>query len=189
MARPRSEDKRMALFEAAIQVFARRGLDAPTAAVSKAAGVAEGTLFAYFPTKDELLNQLYRHVKRELGDAMMSDFPRRKSVKERLHHVWDRFVQWGVRHPAEHQVLMHMERWGGLSDESCQAGMAPFLEIHEMEQEAIQQRVVKDLPAQFAVTVLKALAEATIDSIRRTPHEDASLREAGFEVLWNGLSR
>ncbi len=179
----------MALLEAAIAVFAQRGLEAPTSAVSKAAGVAEGTLFAYFATKDELLNQLYRHVKRELGDAMMSDFPRRKSVRERLHHVWDRFVQWGVGHPDEHQVLMHMERWGGLSNESCQAGMAPFWEIHEMEQEAVQQRVVKDLPGQFAVTVLKALAEATIDSIRKAPEQAEPLRAAGFEVLWNGLSR
>ena len=58
MARPRSEDKRSATVspDAAAQVVAEYGVSAPTAKISKVAGVAEGTLFTYFATKDELLN-------------------------------------------------------------------------------------------------------------------------------------
>ena len=75
MARSKSEDKRNAILSAATQVFAERGLGAPTSAISQASGVAEGTLFTYFPTKDELINALYREIKLELADAMMSNFP------------------------------------------------------------------------------------------------------------------
>src|SRR5260370_9998452 len=69
---------------------------APTSEISKQAGVAEGTLFTYFKTKDDLINALYREIKLELADAMMSDFPRKKKVRTRLQHVWDRYVKWGV---------------------------------------------------------------------------------------------
>ena len=48
MARPRSEDKRTAILEAATEVVAELGIGAPTAKVAKGAGVAEGTLFTYF---------------------------------------------------------------------------------------------------------------------------------------------
>jgi AcrR family transcriptional regulator len=78
MARPRSDDKRKAILRAGVQVFAQRGLNAPTAAISAAAGVAEGALFVYFKTKDNLLNQLYREIKLELADAMMSSFRAKK---------------------------------------------------------------------------------------------------------------
>ena len=79
MARPKSEDKRNAILEAATRLFAERGLTAaPTSEISKHAGVAEGTLFTYFKTKDDLINALYREIKLELADAMMSDFPRKK---------------------------------------------------------------------------------------------------------------
>ena len=55
MSRPRSEDNRIAILEAALCVFAERGnLSAPTSAISKAASVAEGTLFTYFKSKDDL---------------------------------------------------------------------------------------------------------------------------------------
>jgi hypothetical protein len=88
VARPKSEDKRNAILDAATRVFAERGLTAaPTSEISKEAGVAEGTLFTYFKTKDDLMNALYREIKLELADAMMSGFPRKKSVRTRLQHV------------------------------------------------------------------------------------------------------
>lgn len=55
MARPKSEDKKQALLEAATAAFAQSGIAASTSAIARSAGVAEGTLFRYFATKDELL--------------------------------------------------------------------------------------------------------------------------------------
>jgi hypothetical protein len=79
MARPKSEDKCNAILSAATHIFAERGRGAATAAISSAAGLAEGTLFTYFKTKDELVSALYREIKLELADAMMSGFPRKKA--------------------------------------------------------------------------------------------------------------
>jgi DNA-binding transcriptional regulator YbjK len=57
VARPKSEDKRNAILDAATRLFAKRGLTAaPRSEISKQAGVAEGTLFTYFKTKDDLIN-------------------------------------------------------------------------------------------------------------------------------------
>lgn len=67
MARPKSEDKYNALLTAAITVCSVLGLEAPTSKIARTAGVAEGTLFTYFKTKDELLNQLYLELKKEMG--------------------------------------------------------------------------------------------------------------------------
>jgi len=77
MARPKSEDKRNAIIDAATHLFAERGLIPlpQRQRYQKQAGVAEGTLFTYFKTKDDLINALYREIKLELADAMMSDFP------------------------------------------------------------------------------------------------------------------
>src|SRR3981081_2383749 len=140
MAKPKSEDKRNAILSAATQVFAERGLGAPTAAITSAAGIAEGSLFTYFKTKDELVNTLYREIKMELADAMMSGFPRKASVRHRLQHVWDQYVEWGIAHEKQHKVLRQMMVWEGLTDEAKAAGSAPFLEIGTMAQEAVAQR-------------------------------------------------
>ena len=51
---------RALLLEAAEAVFAARGVSAPTEEVARAAGVGVGTLFRHFPTKEALLEAVYR---------------------------------------------------------------------------------------------------------------------------------
>src|ERR1700724_1343493 len=151
MARPRSEDKRNAILEAATRLFAERGLAAaPTSEISKLAGVAEGTLFTYFGTKDELINSLYRELKLELADAMMSDFPRKKNVRTRLRHVWDRYVNWGIANPRQRKVLAQLQVSEALTKESREAAGAPFVEFQAMIRDAIEQRVFRnDVPVEL----------------------------------------
>src|SRR6266850_8300524 len=150
MGKPKSEDKRNAILSAATQVFAERGLGAPTAAITSTAGIAEGTLFTYFKTKDELINALYREIKLELADAMMSDFPRKKNVHTRLRHVWDRYVNWGIANPKQRKVLAQLQVSEVLTKESEDAGSAPFVEFQIMIRDAIEQRVIRnDLPVEL----------------------------------------
>src|SRR5580693_6638793 len=148
MARPRSEDKRNAILDAATHVFAERGLSAaPTSEISKLAGVAEGTLFTYFKTKDDLINALYRAIKLELADAMMSGFPRKKSVRARLRHVWDGYVNWGRTNPEQRRVLAQLHVSGMLLKESIETGSAPFVEMQSTIRDAIDQHILRaDLP-------------------------------------------
>src|SRR5580704_17128672 len=111
------------MLAAATRIYAKRRLtDAPKPAISKEAGVAEGTLFTYFKTKDDLINALYREIKLELADAMMSDFPRKKNVGTRLRHVWDRYVNWGIANPKQRKVLAQLTVSEVLTKESRDAG-------------------------------------------------------------------
>src|SRR5437588_5043490 len=122
MARPKSGGKRQAILSAATNIFAERGIGAPTSAISSAAGVAEGTLFMYFPSKDELVNAVYREIKKEMVERMMSGFPRDAKVRDRLRHVWDNYVRWGAANLMQHRALKQIEVWSGLTRESIEAG-------------------------------------------------------------------
>src|ERR1700753_195176 len=163
MARPKSEDKRNAILGAAAEVIAKRGLGAPTSAISIEAGVAEGTLFTYFKTKDELLNALYCEIKLDLADAMMTDFPRRSSIRNRMQHVWHRYVDWGVANPLQQRALQQIMVWGGLTEESKLAGLTPFMEIEATAQSAVEQHIFVDRPLPFIAAVVSALADTTME--------------------------
>jgi AcrR family transcriptional regulator len=189
MARPQSEDKRNAILSAATEVFAERGLGAPTSAISSTAGVAEGTLFTYFKTKDEMVNALYREIKLELADAMMSGFPRRASIRNRLQHVWNSYTEWGIANPMQQKVLQQMGVWSGLTEESKRAGTAPFLEIEKTAEAAVAQHVFQDLPLEFIAAAMSALADTTMEFMRRQPKQAQMYRSTGFAMLWAAVCR
>ena len=191
MARPKSEDKRNAIHDAATRLFAERGLAAaPTSEISKLAGVAEGTLFTYFGTKDELINSLYRELKLELADAMMSDFPRKKNVRTRLRHVWDRYVRWGIANPRQYKVLGQLLVSEVLTKECREAGRAPFVEFQNMIRDGIEGRIFRnDLPVELLSKSFGALVEATIDLTVSNPSKANKYRDSGFQMLWAGITR
>jgi TetR/AcrR family fatty acid metabolism transcriptional regulator len=65
-SRPPVADKREAILKAATRVFAQRGFfNAQVADVAKAAGVAAGTVYLYFRSKDDLLVSLFERTMKE----------------------------------------------------------------------------------------------------------------------------
>src|SRR5687767_6676485 len=57
---PNGEGKRERILDAAVKVFAAKGFyDAKVSQIAAAAGVADGTIYLYFKSKDELLISLF----------------------------------------------------------------------------------------------------------------------------------
>jgi AcrR family transcriptional regulator len=188
MARPKSDDKRDAILAAAARVVADRGLDAPTSAISKAAGVAEGTLFTYFATKDELLNALYRAIKRELAEAMMTGLPRRKDGRSQLRHIFNGYVGWGVSNPDKRKALTQLQVSDRITDASREIGYAPFAEFETIARASIAQGEMRNLPLPFIGAAMGALGDMTMTFMAAHARSADRYRKAGFEILWNGIA-
>ncbi|AZD46832.1 DNA-binding transcriptional regulator, AcrR family [Pseudomonas chlororaphis] len=189
MARPKSVDKRNAILSAAIEVFAEQGLASPALKIAKAAGVAEGTLFNYFATKDDLLNQLYLDLKSELRDVMMPDYPRGETVKKRLHHVWQAYIDWGVAEPQKRKVMTLLGLSGQVTEQSKLRGMQDFAEVNALIRESMVSEMFRAEPPAFVAAILGAMADTTVDFIIREPAQKEQYSEAGFEALWNAIAR
>ena len=191
MARPLSENKRKAILAAATSLFAESGLKAsPTSEISKRAGVAEGTLFTYFKTKDDLVNALYREIKLEIAAAMMSDFPAESSVQDRLRFLWNGYVDWGVDHSPQRKALAQIQVSEMLTAESIQAGLAPFAPVYRVADDAAEQGIVsQELSFEFIGKIMMALQEATMDLMNANPMQANWYRDLGFEMFWTGLTQ
>jgi AcrR family transcriptional regulator len=188
MARPKSEDKRNAILAAATQVIAEQGLGAPTARIAKVAGVAEGTLFTYFESKDVLLNELYLDIKADMRE-IMAEYPRAASIQARARYVWRKYVDWGVAFPHKRRAVAQLAVSDRLSEATRAAGMQAFADVNEMMQASIASGVLRDHPAAFAAAIMGALADTTMEFIAREPAQAERYRDAGFEAFWNAVAK
>jgi AcrR family transcriptional regulator len=188
MARPRSEDRRASLLDAATTIFAEHGLSAPTSLISKTAGVSEGSFFTYFKTKEDLINALYREIRLDLASAVMNGFPRKGSVRDRLEHVWTRYVSWGVANPVARRALKHVSMSNVITRAVRAEGGALFAEVERLQLDAVEQRKLRHLPPVMASQALKALAEMTMDLIERQPEQAEPFKASGFQMLWGALT-
>jgi len=187
LARPRSDKKRQAILDAAVELFADRGIGyAPTSAISSAAGVAEGTLFTYFKTKDELLNELYREMRKEI-DREMADYPFSADVHTRLRFVWDRFLDMAEKYPKRLKVQQQLRSSGRLLKDA----EAPNMVIKELLQTSMEGAEVGGLDGaspEYLVLMFRAQAEATAEFIAAHREMELESRELGFKLVWRALA-
>jgi TetR/AcrR family fatty acid metabolism transcriptional regulator len=81
-------DKRERILDAAVRVFARKGFHATRVSeVAKAAGVADGTIYLYFESKEHLLVSLFEHRVERLLDYLETELPRAPSASQRLQRI------------------------------------------------------------------------------------------------------
>jgi AcrR family transcriptional regulator len=187
LARPRSGDKQQAILDAALRICAQRGISgAPTSAISKEAGIAEGSLFTYFKTKDDLFNELYVTLRREFS-RHLQDFPHEKDARSRLKYIWDRFLDRGAMHPDQLKVLAQLRASGRLFKENEAPNFA-LMELIKIATEATEGDELRSVPPEYLVLMIRAQAEITVEFIGAHPESADMCRELGFNIVWDGLT-
>lgn len=189
MARPRNEERRLAILSAAEQVIASQGIAAAsTAVIAKAAGVSNGSLFTYFDTKTQLLNELFITLKTEMAEAALAGLAADAPAREQVRHLWEHWARWATGNPAKRRVLAQLQVAEEITAEShrqvglASTGMARILE------RARTGGPVQDVPLGFVLTLANALAEAAIDELIRDPGQASANAAIAFEALWRVLA-
>lgn len=188
MARPKSEDKRSAIVAAAIRVIAAQGLGASTAAIAKAAGVSNGSLFTYFDTKAELLNQLYIELKTEMGQGALEGLPAGDDIRQQLFYLWTRWMHWATDCPDKRRTLAQLLVSDEITPESKQIGHQVMAGIAQLMDRSRAQGPMRDAPLGFVSALMSALADTTIDFMLQDAAKAEKHCQAGFEALWRMLA-
>jgi AcrR family transcriptional regulator len=189
MSRPKTGDKRAAIFRAATKIIAEDGISASTAKIAKAAGVAEGSLFRYFPDKDALLNELYLELKIGMRDAMVAGFPITGSLRLRVQHIWNAYISWGTESPAKHKAMMQLNISERITEQSRQEGQGGLKDAAKAMEQLIARGRLTGMPPAFASDLLLAMAETTMTSMAINPANSQRYRDTVFEAFWSAAAK
>jgi AcrR family transcriptional regulator len=189
MARPLSEEKRQAILDSAAALVAGQGTGAATAKIAAGAGVAEGTLFTYFASKDELLNELFLDIEADLAKAMLDGYPTDAEPRMRAKHLWDRYLDWGAANPSRRKALRQLKVSDRISEESKKRGEALFCDTKARLKEDLAAHVDPEQVPFYIGVVLDALFESTLEAIAASPGDHERFKKSGFDVFWKGIAR
>ena len=163
----RREAYRDAILEAALSLFAEQGFRAITMTdIAKAAGVAKGTLYNYFDSKEEVFAELAQRGR----EVFLDGFD--EAISE--HEGWDRILA-AVRYTLEflvanaNMVNVYLEATGGARDSNADPGRGVFEQAFFGRLNACFERLARrgqlrdDMPVDLLATCLSGL----IDSVAR----------------------
>ncbi|HET9500018.1 MAG TPA: TetR/AcrR family transcriptional regulator [Marmoricola sp.] len=101
---------RRRLLEAAEQVFAERGYhDSSIVKITEAAGVAGGTFYIYFKSKQDIFDELVIDLNHRVRQAMAEGSSRGTSRSDAERRGFEAFFRFTGEHPALYRIIRQAE--------------------------------------------------------------------------------
>ena len=99
---PMETANRSALIEASVQVVANCGFHgASVGMIAGRAGVAAGTVYVHFESKERLMLETYKELERRCLTALMKDYPSQGTIRQRFSHLSNRLIRHFILFPEE----------------------------------------------------------------------------------------
>jgi len=171
-----------------MRLFVEQGLGAPTGVIARESGLSTGSLFNYFATKTDLLNELYLHLKQDLAAAVWSTpFPD-GPLHDRALEGWTRWTRWGAEAPVKQRALMALETSPDITADSRSQGSEALQGLGKLFEEVHAVGPLAQQPLEFAVGLVSALAVTTMQFMASEPADQERLCRAGFDAAWSVIA-
>lgn len=169
------------ILDAATTLFLRDGVGVSTARIAEAAEVSNGSLFNAFPSKQALIDALYRRAK--IG--LFSSIPHSGDAPFDRAHMrdnWEGCLAWARAHP-EARAVMHLLQEADLVSAEARADIDAQAQMHgEWIARALAEGRIKAPNVAF----VSRLVFFQIDLVITETRERAEA-EMAFDMLCNAL--
>lgn len=190
MARKPSPDRRDQFLNAALKLFVSQGIqNTSTAAIAKEAGAASGTLFLYFPTKQDLIHELVLKISREQSDYIHTLLDRDLSVQETFFAIWNGSVHWFQQNMAAYQYVQQVRDSGIIDSSVVQESEKYFDYYYSVIQRGLIESQIKPYPIELLGSLLYQNVVGVMNLISRQPDPERQEEyiKTGFLIFWDGI--
>jgi len=184
-----ADQTRQRLVRAALELFTTDGYHVTTTPrLAKKAGVAEGTIYRHFRSKQHLLNELYRGAARWASKLVTETGAMHAGAREKLSELGRGLVAGAARDPAIVR-LFFIQRHGALLDEESHKAARDFrLALESVIAQGKADGSVKPGAAELWAGLWLSIISLLIDrvSAREWAHDHANVSLA-IEAAWDAI--
>lgn len=184
------KEKELQILNASLNLFVEKGFHGTsTAEIAKTAGVATGTLFHYFKTKEDLINRLYLYSKECMLNKISGHYNSEKSFKDNVKSLWVVMVDFGVNSPEMFQFILsfHCSPYiTSLTKKEVETRSERVLEAYLV---GIEEQKIKNVSYELIMDFLWGNIVATVNHLEKHPEKrNGKTRDIAFDLFWDGIS-
>lgn len=187
--KPKDEEKLKAIAKATFALVEETGLSGLTMpSIARRAGVATGTLYVYFASKEELLTALYEQAKTDIAVRIFQGDAPDTPFRQRFQGMWRKWLEHRLDHGAEVVFLEQYANSPWFSEASRMLSARLISAWIELIESAKSQQILKNLPTPLVISAFGGSVRETANLLKSgsLAHTDEHLALA-FGVCWDGI--
>jgi len=185
-----SPDKRERILAAAARLIVRNGLQSSMAAIAEEAGVATGSLYNYFDSKEALVRGVYGRVAEEMTARLATPSEAGSRPDGRVRHYIASYLDFIWEDATRAQLFDYLDNSPLLSLGDAKAIFAPFVDhATDMLAEAQHAGTVRAGPTDMIASFVRGSIRNTLRRRRMRPEP---LRDEERTLIatmcWNAIA-
>jgi AcrR family transcriptional regulator len=190
MPRARTSDKKETILEAAARVFSGKPFhEVLIDDVATAAGVGKGTIYRYFPTKDDLFFAAILHSFDRLSDALAESLAQETSPRRRLERIAREVLSFSWERRELFSLLLNDERRFAKRDGELQKRREAVSRLaQEAILEGIRRREFRGIDARIGAELFRGMIRAA-NALRRPEDTLEALVSEIVGIFTHGIER
>lgn len=188
--RVKDERKRVAVFNAAAEQITEKGLAATSvSSVAAAAGISPATIYTYFESKEDMINQLYFWVKEQSAFALLAGIEDCSSLRSSLERLWHNLFGFALAEPVKFKFgeqIAYSPAVGSQTKAAARGFYEPLFGLlsRGVEQGLLRPLRMEVLAAQVLAPIVQLVRQHLYGELELT---DEIINEA-FELSWSAIS-
>lgn len=186
--------KRDDILKTAVTLFVAQGIEhTPTSQICKESGVATGTLFHHFSSKEELLRALVLETKESLYESVQSGLAQLpKDAPRRAWHraVWEAYIGWAITNPEIFRFKNQMDALVQKCPAMQEQLDAMWADVRAFVLQGIANGQLRPFPEDYVFTFLDAQVVAAARYFTDNPnaYADQDVKNVLFDAHWAAIS-
>jgi len=191
MPKPKDESKIGLIYDAALKLVLETGYgNLKISKVAKLAGVATGTIYTYFKNKNDLINGLFKELKKTKMEEVFNGFSPDLSFYEGFKLLWCNYLNAGLQKPARNLFIDLYEQSELLNKESKAISLRSHERLYYFLEEASKAQIIKSIDVKvMAAQLMGGANEVARLYIGKTKLIDNKLVEQCFEMAWQSIRK
>lgn len=186
--------KRDDILKTAVSLFVEQGIEnTPTSQICKESGVATGTLFHHFCSKEQLLKALVLETKESLYESVQAGLGRlpADASREAWHRtIWEAYICWAIANPEIFRFKGQMDALVQKCPEIQEQLSAMWADVRAVVFEGIANGELRPFPDEYIFMLLDASVVSAARYFTDNPnaYADAKVKDVLFAAHWAAIS-
>ncbi len=159
--------------------------------IAAEAGVAVGTFYLYFKSKEEVINELYNLAVDEFNLAVLKEYDASGSLKEVFMNMLDTAVHFYLEHKDYFSFIEQYTYAPFLFKENQEQNFTLLLPIYKMMRQGKKKQLIKNLPDAILLSFIHGSMNTMIKMhfAKKVDLTKPAMRKKYYEACWDAVAK